>query len=71
MINFFKSIVVLNILLISNSFSLEKLNPNQKIRKTEQLLVETANKISEGKIEAALSSVKSLININPNFRSRM
>tara|TARA_B110000971_G_scaffold9143_1_gene8821 strand:+ start:1169 stop:2347 length:1179 start_codon:yes stop_codon:yes gene_type:complete len=59
---------VLNILLISNSFSLEKLNPNQKIRKTEQLLVETANKISEGKIEAALSSVKSLININPNFK---
>ena len=68
MINFFISIIAVSILLISNVFSLEELDPNLKTRKTEQLLADTASKISEGKIEAALLSVKNLIDINPNFK---
>lgn len=68
MINFFISIIAVSILLISNVFSLEELDPNLKTRKTEQLLADTASKISEGKIEEALLSVKNLIDINPNFK---
>ena len=67
MTNFFISIII-SILLTSNSFSIEKITTNQKIKKTEQLLVEAANNISEGKIEAALIIVKNLIDINPNFK---
>lgn len=68
MINFFISIVLVSILLTSNSFSLDKLTYNQKLKKTEQLLAETADKISEGEIDAALEVVVSLININPKFK---
>ena len=67
MIKFFIFIMI-SILLITNSFSLEKSTSKKKINKTEQLLAETADNISEGKIEAALQSVKGLIDMNPNFK---
>ena len=67
MIKFFIFIMI-SILLITNSFSLEKSTSKKIINKTEQLLAETADNISEGKIEAALQSVKGLIDMNPNFK---
>jgi murein L,D-transpeptidase YafK len=68
MINFFISIIIIIALLTSNAFSLNKLTTNQKLKETEQLLVEAANKISEGEIDAALMVVENLIDINPNFK---
>jgi murein L,D-transpeptidase YafK len=68
MINFFISIIIIIALLTSNAFSLNKLTTNQKLKETEQLLVEVANKISEGEIDAALMVVENLIDINPNFK---
>jgi len=72
--------ILVSLLLTSNSFSLEKLSivqrnksdlvkvpNNNRLKKTEQLLIETADKISEGRIDKALEVVQSLIDINPNF----
>jgi len=68
MINFLISTVVISFILISNSFSVEKLTTNKELKKTEQLLIDTADRISEGKIDSALQVVKTLIEINPNFK---
>ena len=68
MIKFIITTVVISILLISNTYPVEKLTTNKKLKKTEQLLIETAEKISEGKIDLALQAVKTLIEINPNFK---
>tara|TARA_B110000196_G_C21144036_1_gene665524 strand:+ start:1007 stop:2215 length:1209 start_codon:yes stop_codon:yes gene_type:complete len=69
MINFFISILVgASLLFTSNAFALDNITHNQKLKKTEQLLAETADKISEGEIDAALEAVINLIDINPNFK---
>ena len=62
------SILAICVLVTSNSIAAEKLSTKSKLQKTEQLLIETADKISEGKIESALKVIESLIKINPNFK---
>ena len=68
MINFLISTIVISFILISNSFSVEKSTTNIELKKTEQLLIETAERISDGQIDLALQVVESLIKINPNFK---
>ena len=65
---FFYIFIIISVLLTSNSFSVNKYSTSQKLKKTEQLLFEATNKISEGKIDAALMVVENLIDINPNFK---
>ena len=62
------SILAICVLVTSNSIAAEKLSTKSKLQKTEQLLIETADKISEGKIESALKVIENLIKINPNFK---
>jgi murein L,D-transpeptidase YafK len=62
------SILVIIILLASNSIATEKLSTNMKLKETERLLIETADRISEGNINSALKVIKNLIKINPNFK---
>ena len=59
---------MISFILISNSFSVEKSTTNIELKKTEQLLIETAERISDGQIDLALQVVESLIKINPNFK---
>ena len=68
MIKFFTSIALVFILFITNSFSFENVTYNNKLKKTEQLLIRAADEISEGQIDSALQIIENLIEINPNFK---
>ena len=51
MINFFISILVgASLLFTSNAFALDNITHNQKLKKTEQLLAETADKLQKEKL---------------------